>query len=229
MVVIGQYACATRFFSVAIGSCVSALNAGATVIGNGSSAQSEHSIAIGYNMNAISRSVAIGFEGTANGEGAIAFGRSANSSSSCGVAIGYSTCSCHAGAYVLGANLTSCYANTVHTPNLVAFGQGASLIYDLGNWATGGQTVNWDEGNNQKVSIDASVTTLTLSNPIAGGNYQLQLTQGGVGANTITWPGTVKWAGASGPTLSTAVGKIDVVSFLYDGTNYLGTYALNFA
>ena len=75
----------------------------------------------------------------------------------------------------------------------------------------------------------SSVSSLTLSNPVSGANYMLEITQGGVGSYTITWPATVKWAGASGPVLSTAVGKIDVVSLFYDGTNYLSTYALNFA
>jgi hypothetical protein len=57
----------------------------------------------------------------------------------------------------------------------------------------------------------------------------LQITQGGIGSYTITWPGNVYWANATPPTLSTAVGKIDMVSLYYDGTNYFATFLLNFA
>ena len=143
-------------------------------------------------------------------------------------AIGYGNTNCHTCSSILGVGITTVKANAAHVNSLVAFGQGASLIYDLGNWPTATQTVNWDEGNNQKVTIDASVTTLTLSNPIAGANYMIQITQGGIGSYTVTWPASVKWQNATSPTLSTAVGKIDVVSFFYNGTDYLGTFALNF-
>ena len=43
-------------------------------------------------------------------------------------------------------------------------------------------------------------------------------------ARTITWPGTVDWAGASAPTLSTGSGDVDIFVFLTvdGGSNYYG-------
>jgi hypothetical protein len=197
-------------------------------------------------MRAAQCAIAIGNDiGGGAGLQDVAIGNELQINSGCGVNIGYRNCiqgyvqattigynNCSTGltgAVVLGNNLTSIKQDTTHVQSLVAFGQGASLIYDLGNWPTATQTVNWDEGNNQKVTIDTSVTTLTLSNPIAGANYMIQITQGGVGSYTVAWPGSVKWMNATPPTLSTTVGKIDVFSFFYDGTSYLGTFALNFA
>jgi hypothetical protein len=159
---------------------------------------------------------------------AYGYNNTAGCGSTGGVILGNGNTNCFANAVVIGNNLTSCYANTVHTPNLVAFGQGASLLNSIASGATAA-TIDWNDGNNQKIDLTSSITSLTLSNPIEGANYMLEIVQGGVGSYTITWPASIKWMNASAPTLSTTVGNIDVVSFFYDGTNYLGTFALNFA
>ena len=87
--------------------------------------------------------------------------------------------------------------------------------------------MDWDNGNNQDLELIGSAT-LTFANPIAGANYQLEITQGGTGSNTITWP-AIKWQNASSPTLSTGVGEIDIISLYYNGTSYFGSYSFNFA
>ena len=142
------------------------------------------------------------------------------------LALGSCVTSSHTNATVIGFNLTSEKADTVHVDNLIAYGQGASKTNDIGN-VTGTATVNWDNSNNQSLTLIGS-TTLTFSNPLSGANYMLEITQGGAGSYTITWP-TIKWQNATPPTLSTAVGKIDIISLFYDGTSYFGTFALNFA
>jgi hypothetical protein len=96
-----------------------------------------------------------------------------------------------------------------------------SALYDL----TTATNVDWANGNVQKRTNSAPVT-LTFANGVAGGRYALVITNSG-GAQTITWPGTVKWMGGSVPTPS-ASGKKDIYTFLYDGTDYLGAAALNF-
>jgi len=223
-IAIGQFVTANQYTAVAIGSCNIADGDAAISIGSGANAGA-FGVAMGYNQRAVGRSVSVGFDGCANGEGAVVLGRSANATTSCAVAIGYGACACHGSAYVLGVNLTSSYANTVHTPNLVAFGQGASLVNDIGT-VTGTATVNWNDSNNQTLTLLGS-TTLTFSNPLPGANYMIEVTQGGVGSYTITFP-TIKWAYNNPPVLTTTVGGIDVINLFYDGTNYLGTFALNF-
>lgn len=75
-------------------------------------------------------------------------------------------------------------------------------------------TVNLANGNVHKLTLTANVTTLTLSGAINGVacTVKIFLTQGGDGSYTVTWPASVKWAAATAPTLSTDVGKIDVVT-----------------
>lgn len=80
----------------------------------------------------------------------------------------------------------------------------------------------------------ASVSDLTLNANCAltfptadeGRSLSLILRQDATGSRTVTWPGTVKWAGGAAPTLSTAAAAIDALTFLcVDGTNWLGFVA----
>jgi hypothetical protein len=72
----------------------------------------------------------------------------------------------------------------------------------------------------------SSSPTLTFSNGQAGGQYTLILKQDGTGGRTVTWPGSIKWAGGPAPILTSNANAIDSVNFTYDGSNYLGTYTL---
>lgn len=65
--------------------------------------------------------------------------------------------------------------------------------------------------------------TLTFPTAVAGQSFTLILKQGGSGSYTVTWPNEAKWDGGNAPTLSTAVGAIDVIGFFSpDGTNWFG-------
>jgi hypothetical protein len=99
------------------------------------------------------------------------------------------------------------------------------LEYDAGNSGTA-LTIDWTNGPAQKVTLTGNVT-FTLSNPVNAESYIIKLVQGS-GPYTVTWPAAVKWGVAGAPTLSATAGKIDIVSFYYDGTNYYGAYSLGF-
>jgi hypothetical protein len=99
-------------------------------------------------------------------------------------------------------------------------GQVATTQYDNGN-VTGTATINWNNSNIQTLTLTGN-TTLTFSNPLSGGIYTLQITQGGAGSYTITWPGSVIWPSGVAPTLSIAVGAVDFISFKYAPSSYYG-------
>ena len=77
------------------------------------------------------------------------------------------------------------------------------------------------------VSLNASVTTLTISNTPATAsmsqNFSLILTADGT-ARTITWPASVKWANNDAPSLTSANAKKDILSFVSTdaGTTWYG-------
>ena len=60
-------------------------------------------------------------------------------------------------------------------------------------------------------------TTLSFANvPGSGDGFvaTFLLVQGGVGSYTVTWPGSVLWPAATAPTLTTTVGKSDVITLM---------------
>ena len=110
--------------------------------------------------------------------------------------------------------------------------------YDGTNWGyTGGAlqnaagnsgtlNISFAAGNIVNLTLNAN-TTLAFSNAVIG-TYIIQVTQGATGSNLLTYPASVKWAGGTAPTLTTTVGKTDILTFYYDGTNYYGNYSLNY-
>lgn len=66
------------------------------------------------------------------------------------------------------------------------------------------------------VSLNANITTLTISNVPTTANravdFTVIFTADGT-ARTITWPASVKWAGGTGPTMTSTNGKQDVIDF----------------
>jgi hypothetical protein len=68
--------------------------------------------------------------------------------------------------------------------------------------------------------------TFTFPTAAAGRSFTVELAQDGTGSRTVTWPGTVRWAGGTTPTLTTTNSKKDIFTFLCtDGTNWYGFVA----
>jgi hypothetical protein len=105
-------------------------------------------------------------------------------------------------------------------------GQGYSPLNDIGS-TSGNVTVDWNNGNSQKVTIIGS-TTLSYSNAQSGGMYALQINIGATGA-TVTWPTGTKWPDGVTATLSQNVNTINVASILVSGTDYLTVNQKGFA
>jgi hypothetical protein len=90
-------------------------------------------------------------------------------------------------------------------------------------------TVNWNNGNKQKILLETNPVNFTFTAPSAGvGSFSLVLKQDGGGSKTVTWPASVKWPGGTAPTLSTAPNKLDIVTCIYDGTDYFCQIGIDF-
>jgi len=103
-------------------------------------------------------------------------------------------------------------------------GQYYSVQYGLTDGAT--IALDWNNGNVQKVTLGGN-RTFTFANPKTGGRYLIVLKQDATGSRTITWP-TIKWQGGSAPTLTTTANKVDLITIIYDGTDYFGTASTNY-
>jgi hypothetical protein len=156
------------------------------------------------------------------------FGRSniVCDSKSCSYAFGAGNVVNNNKAVAIGAGITTEKDNTTHVDNLIAFGQGASKYHDAGS-ITGNVTLNWDNGNNQSATLTGAVN-LAFSNPISGANYSVKFIQDATGSRIVTFPAGMLWANSAPPVLSTAANAIDMISIVYDGTNYYGSWAVNF-
>lgn len=98
-------------------------------------------------------------------------------------------------------------------------------IIDDGNSSTA-DTIDWTAGSIHKSTLTGNCT-YTFTAPTGVSRLSLQVVQG-AGPYTITWPASVKWAGATAPTLGTTSGRSDWVTFIWDGTNYWGVHTGNF-
>jgi hypothetical protein len=96
--------------------------------------------------------------------------------------------------------------------------------------STGTLTLNIENGNVFRVSRNANISTVTISNPAATGNacsFTLIFDANGT-SYTITWPAAVKWPGGTAPTITTTASRSDMFVFY---TNNAGTtwYAMTAA
>jgi hypothetical protein len=90
--------------------------------------------------------------------------------------------------------------------------------------------IDWTSGNFAAMTFGASNSSFAFTaNPSNAGLLILELTQDATGSRTATWPAAVKWPNGTAPTLTTAANSVDVIRFFFDGTNYYGTYDLNFS
>ena len=97
----------------------------------------------------------------------------------------------------------------------------APVLKDIGETcvtnATSGatDTISLTDGNVHNVTLTADCTFTFAAPPASGtsGSFTLFLNQDGTGSRTATWPGSVKWAGGTAPTLTTTASRTDILVF----------------
>lgn len=97
---------------------------------------------------------------------------------------------------------------------------------------TDGATITFDLSDKTKTNI-RTVTlggnrTLALSNVSTGQVFVIRLVQDATGSRTVTWWSTIKWPGATAPTLTTTANRTDVFGFICTGTNTYDGFYLGF-
>lgn len=108
----------------------------------------------------------------------------------------------------------------------VVAAQAGSRFFNAGNSATA-IVLNWDNGNNQLVTLTGNAA-ITFSNP-KNFPYLIKLKQDGTGSRVPTFPANWIWAGGVAPTFTTTANRSDIITAIYDGTNYLANvYGYNF-
>ena len=95
---------------------------------------------------------------------------------------------------------------------------------------SGSLTLNLENSNVFLVSLNANITTITISNVNSTSStsqgFTLIFTADGT-ARSVTWPASVKWPGGTAPSQTSTNGKKDVLHFVTtdNGTTWLGFVA----
>ncbi len=91
---------------------------------------------------------------------------------------------------------------------------------------SGTLTLNLETSNIFTVSLNAAITTITITNVPASGSgasFTLIFTADGT-PRSVTWPASIKWANGTAPTITSAIGKADSFAFFSSdgGTSWQG-------
>ena len=86
--------------------------------------------------------------------------------------------------------------------------------------------IDLSTGNVFQVDLANTITTISFSN-IAVGTYLIKFKQT-VGSKTVNFPDTWLWSGGAEPVVSATLGRTDIVTLIYDGTNYYAAIVQNF-
>jgi hypothetical protein len=95
---------------------------------------------------------------------------------------------------------------------------------------TDGSSIAWNlaSGAFATVTLGGSRTLSNPTNMANGNTYLLLVTQGSGGSHTLSFDTDYKWPGGTAPTLSIAAGKVDVLTFISDGSYMYGVATLGF-
>ena len=130
------------------------------------------------------------------------------------------------GLTVSGSGTVNLQDGTLQRPIIKDYGE----TYTTPSISSGTLTLDLTNGNVFRVSRNANITTLTISNPSPTSNacsFTLIFDANGT-SYTITWPAAVKWPGGTAPTITTTASRSDMFVFY---TNNAGTtwYAMTAA
>ena len=110
---------------------------------------------------------------------------------------------------------------TVNNPTVTNYVESVVAIGTV----TTSNTIALTNGTVQTATLTASTAcTFTMPTATAGKSFVLLLKQAAaVGLGTATFTG-VKWNAIGAPTITATAGKMDILTFVADGTNWYGSY-----
>ena len=133
------------------------------------------------------------------------------------------------GNVTVGNNLTVAGTGTI-TGTLGVTGNTTVAAYSetvvaIGTVTTA-NTISIAAGTVQTATLTASTAcTFTMPTATAGKSFILLLKQAAATGNGTATFTSVKWNSAGAPTITATAGKMDILTFVADGTNWYGSYS----
>ena len=127
------------------------------------------------------------------------------------------------GNVAVGNNLTVAGTATVTGNTTVA--AYSETVVTIGTVTTT-STLSIAAGTVQTATLTASTAcTFTMPTATAGKSFILLLKQAATTGNGTATFTSVKWNSAGAPTITATAGKMDILTFVADGTNWYGNYS----
>ena len=109
---------------------------------------------------------------------------------------------------------------TVNNPTVTNYVESVVAIGTV----TTSNTLALTNGTVQTATLTASTAcTITMPAIVAGKSFTLLLKQAAATGNGTATFTSVKWSSSGAPTITAAAGKMDILSFISDGTNWYGS------
>lgn len=127
--------------------------------------------------------------------------------------------------YVSPSSSETLTNKTLTNPTVNNYTEGVVAIGTV----TTASTISLTNGTVQTATLTASTAcTFTMPTATAGKSFILLLKQAATTGNgTATFTG-VKFSGGTAPTITATAGKMDILTFTADGTNWYGSFIQNF-
>jgi hypothetical protein len=124
---------------------------------------------------------------------------------------------------VIGTTDTQTLANkTLTNPTVTSYVESVVAIGTV----TTTNTLSLTSGTVQTATLTASTAcTFTMPTATAGKSFVLLLKQAAATGNGTATFTSVKWGTAGAPTITATAGKMDILTFIADGTNWYGSIA----
>jgi len=123
-----------------------------------------------------------------------------------------------------GASMTSPSITTATLTNPTVTNYVESVVY-IGTVTTS-NTLSLTNGTVQTATLTASTAcTFTMPTETAGKSFVLLLKQAASTGNGTATFTSVKWNSSGAPTITATAGKMDILTFVADGTNWYGSYS----
>jgi hypothetical protein len=111
---------------------------------------------------------------------------------------------------------------TVNNPTVTNYVESVVAIGTV----TSSNTLALTNGTVQTATLTASTAcTFTMPTATAGKSFVLLLKQAAATGNGTATFTSVKWGAAGAPTITATAGKMDILTFIADGTNWYGSAA----
>lgn len=114
------------------------------------------------------------------------------------------------------------FTSTVTNPTITNYTESVVAIGTV----TTASTLSLTSGTVQTATLTASTAcTFTMPTATAGKSFVLLLKQAASTGNGTATFTSVKWNSTGAPTITATAGKMDILSFIADGTNWYGSYS----